>query len=163
MIPKEIIEKAIEGGWKPRNRIIGRAYYVYRPSQGHFFTKSSNTAGFWMQWHEVALDREFWICLGKALGWDKLSNKRSNALPKLGSRVSILPTRLEGKLTSIEKDLANVNVKGVGLQKNLPLTVLCFVGKDYWYWEPIAHRFYDLILTNQPTDTFWQEIINANK
>lgn len=51
MIPKEAIERAIEGGWAdfdPSTSIIYDTGY----------------------WQVIALDLRFWKCLGKALGWD---------------------------------------------------------------------------------------------
>lgn len=46
MIPKTIIEKAFEGGYKSR-------------------------VGDLVSWEEIALDPAFWQCLGKALGWER--------------------------------------------------------------------------------------------
>jgi hypothetical protein len=51
MIPKQAIEKAIEGGWNDK---IG----------GHY-----EEIGFWQT---IALDPTFWQALGKALGWNGL-------------------------------------------------------------------------------------------
>lgn len=33
--------------------------------------------------------------------------------------------------------------------------------EDEWKWN--AHRFYDILLTKQPTDMFWAEILQTNK
>lgn len=32
---------------------------------------------------------------------------------------------------------------------------------DTYVWFVNAHKFYDLILTNQPTEAFWQSILTA--
>ncbi len=54
-IPKELIEKAIAGGWM-------RNYY-------------NVVAGDLEVWnyHAIALDPSFWQALGKSLGWEQLS------------------------------------------------------------------------------------------
>lgn len=56
-IPKRAIELSIEGGWKPE--------WAIGISMERFLNLVE------MSWCTVALDREFWICLGKALGMDK--------------------------------------------------------------------------------------------
>lgn len=50
MIPKEAIEKAIEGGWEP---------YKTRTTLPN--------------WQITALDPAFWQALGKALGWPSVT------------------------------------------------------------------------------------------
>lgn len=47
MIPKQAIEKAIEGGWK-------------------------NSENIYPHWSVIAFDKTFWQALGKALGWEEL-------------------------------------------------------------------------------------------
>lgn len=51
MIPREIIEKAIEGGWWAGNK-----------------AKMSHANA---NWQIIALDSTFWQALGKALGWSE--------------------------------------------------------------------------------------------
>lgn len=46
MIPREIISKAIAGGWKDTHK----SYCV-------------------ITWQEIALDPAFWMALGKEMGW----------------------------------------------------------------------------------------------
>lgn len=43
-----------------------------------------------------------------------------------------------------------------------PCTLNCTQAFPFEYMYQ-AHRFYDLILTQQPTDTFWEEIISSVK
>ncbi len=70
-IPKQAVEKAIEGGWRgvttwndnPNYDIFVQDELIgSRLPSGHTDTKN---------WTEVALDPTFWQALGKALGWDE--------------------------------------------------------------------------------------------
>jgi len=81
MIPKNIIELAIEGGWKAKG-ILQIA-----------------------NWEKIVLDKTFWQALGKNLSW--------------------------------EEDLWNGKTK----------------------WQRNAYRFYDLILQQQSTESFWAELL----
>lgn len=56
MIPKQAIEKAIEGGWQ--HEIKDFAEYALA---------TFNPSG--IRWQVIALDKTFWQALGKALGW----------------------------------------------------------------------------------------------
>lgn len=62
-IPKEAIEKAIAGGWKPKWDVFdfGKYHIFYRYADEEFEITHE----------EIALDPSFWIALGKALGWEK--------------------------------------------------------------------------------------------
>jgi hypothetical protein len=70
MIPKQAIEKAISGGWKPP---------LFRDAENLQWRISEEVAGveFWVDedevytvmFAEIALDPSFWQALGKALGW----------------------------------------------------------------------------------------------
>lgn len=68
IIPKEVIEKAIEGGWKG----------LYMDEDGITVDTQSQIAwgrtktglGRHLPLQVIALDRTFWEALGKALGWD---------------------------------------------------------------------------------------------
>jgi hypothetical protein len=33
------------------------------------------------------------------------------------------------------------------------------VGRGYYWWADTAHRFYDLMLTGQPTEGFWEKVL----
>ena len=70
MIPKEAIEKAIEGGWEPvanggnhPNAIVGDI----KNGLQYFLERNGNS--FRKHLTEIALDSSFWQSLGKALGW----------------------------------------------------------------------------------------------
>lgn len=68
MIPKQTIEKAIEGGWKYLNSYeFGdrRDFPLYAVDE----TKSPQV--YMVDWHMVVLDPTFWQALGKSLGWRK--------------------------------------------------------------------------------------------
>lgn len=55
-IPTEILELAVQGGWKIPDEFPHRSLkQLYKEG--------------WFEPHKVALDREFWIALGKKLGW----------------------------------------------------------------------------------------------
>lgn len=87
-IPQEIIAKAVEGGWQQK--------YTFD--------------------EVIALDKNFWQALGKALGW------REHKQP-------------------------------------------CQCLECHWNkkdgWNNYAHRFYNLILNEQETDSFWQNLLNV--
>lgn len=59
MIPKQAIEKAIEGGWKFRGYDFDIKFLVKKYP------------------YHIALDRSFWQALGKALGWGEKRYKQS--------------------------------------------------------------------------------------
>ncbi len=96
-IPKEAIEKAIEGGWREDDADFINLALSWRNDED-------------VRWEQIALDPSFWKCLGKALGW-KESKRWGDGLP------------------------------------DVP-------------WRDNAHRFYDLILTNTPTDEYWKKLQN---
>lgn len=50
-IPEQAIDKALEGGWRPKRVIVG----------------NHNESGYRSE--EIVLDPDFWQGLGKALGW----------------------------------------------------------------------------------------------
>jgi hypothetical protein len=89
MIPEQALEKAKEGGWDK--------------SRGYIDTEFSEEA--------VALDKTFWIALGKAMGWT-----------------------LKSRAWNSTHDAAT--------------------------WIVNAQHFYDLILTEQPTENFWAELLS---
>lgn len=108
MIPKEIIEKAKQGGYPAWwDNVLGP--YVEDGLGG-------NKVG----WEIIALDPTFWVALGKACGWYLVHSGHN---PK-------------------ETDC--------GPEENCP---------PRWRYEAI--RFYDLILQDKSTDTFWQELLNS--
>lgn len=63
-IPKEAIEKAIEGGWKPSKF---RERFMYNTSYKRFSQSKTSSAA--ISSHEIALDPTFWQALGESLGW----------------------------------------------------------------------------------------------
>lgn len=65
MIPKEIIELAIQGGWKP---LVDEGYQIQLDGDG---------VGFW---YPIALDPTFWQALGKSLGWAGFDAEKDNKM-----------------------------------------------------------------------------------
>ena len=65
MIPKQAIEKAIEGGWHSELGLDGVNEY------GAYF----NDGLYHYRPQEIALDPSFWQALGKALGWTDYSEE----------------------------------------------------------------------------------------
>ena len=110
LIPKEALEKAVQGGWRTykdfqfANAMHGPRQFVM------LIGKGINGAVTRRVWEEgVALDAGFWQGLGAALGW---SNRD--------------------------------------------------VGGGYSGWADNAHKFYDLMLTGQPTDQFWEKTLRSH-
>lgn len=67
MIPKEAIELAIQGGWKPRGEKIRKRFEV-ETDYAIFYDK----VNVWrVPFEEIALDPSFWQALGKTKGWGK--------------------------------------------------------------------------------------------
>lgn len=64
MIPKQIIEKAIEGGWRPEWR------FMPNESDENFlaFIWRGKGGATMMTWQEIALDSTFWRSLENATG-----------------------------------------------------------------------------------------------
>jgi hypothetical protein len=73
IIPKEAIEKAIEGGWKYNGKKVRRVTLDDPTRAPETFTVEigDNELEYckYMMWQAIALDPSFWQSLGKALGW----------------------------------------------------------------------------------------------
>lgn len=73
MIPKQAIEKAIEGGWKQKlMRPLDFAVLFTDP----YSKKSKDHAD--SRLAQIALDPTFWQCLAKALGWKDYDDDGEN-------------------------------------------------------------------------------------
>ena len=74
LIPQWAIEKAIKGGWNPCVFCPIVAVEIDKtPTQKDFYwLRNKNGEGCGYRWHEIALDPDFWQCLGKAMGWDNI-------------------------------------------------------------------------------------------
>lgn len=78
MIPKRIIEKAIERGWEP-----AVDFYMEYPSQWVqaddcsmvFIGQSGKIFGIY-EIEKIVLDPSFWQALGKALGWRDSNDRK---------------------------------------------------------------------------------------
>lgn len=69
-IPKEIIQKAIEGGWIPRSDKNVRLSERVMDGWSFRDLESPKAVVWWMHDKEIALDATFWQALGEALGWE---------------------------------------------------------------------------------------------
>lgn len=108
-IPKEIIAKAVEGGWKKQ---------LSRKGIDHYLEMDEAHAA-------VVLDPLFWQALGKALGW---------------------------------ADTFDNVTKGIRFNTNGE-SVMTEVHRGEVVWQHYVHCFYDLILTGQPTEKFWADLL----
>lgn len=144
MIPKQAIEKAIEGGWRPFSAFFvdedgqrdpkldevavedGEANWDF-PAEMLVCRFDVDEAG----WDNAELgkplssvgwDPSFWQCLGKALGWGKHHEDGCWSFLQGGK---------------------------------------CDCGPKDNEWEHQAHRFYDLILTGGDTDAFWDTLLKV--
>lgn len=73
-IPKEAIEKAIEGGWRSEYlncHIITHSDWYITVGDSRFSCKGEPAS-------TVALDPSFWQSLGKALGWSTMENHQQS-------------------------------------------------------------------------------------
>lgn len=136
MIPKQAIEKAIDGGWKKDDlERCTIAFYEPKGCNGGScyiidFTYNSPETGerkglkyHFTQW-QIALDPTFWQALGKALKFDQPIWKCGNA-------------RCDNEFCEY-----------AGWKNLAPDTI---------YGE--VHKFLDLILTGGDTEKFWEEIL----
>lgn len=133
MISKQAIEKAIEGGWNAPDVQIG---FIEK----HAVCLSLPIPGgarnaIVYTTAEIALDPSFWQALGKSCGWI-LSYE-------------VTPEH-QGEELCWCKPTVKV-VEGGEIIVHADRT-------PHGY----AHGFLDLILTNQPTDKFWEEILQTN-
>lgn len=73
MIPKKIIEKAIEGGWLKgkRPKILEGALRVNQNANLIAIVEKEWEEYITYNVYRIALDPTFWQALGKALGWEK--------------------------------------------------------------------------------------------
>jgi hypothetical protein len=85
MIPKQAIEKAIEGGWKPKWWRLTEGYNHIEIDEydgDQFITfKQGRHVLIQMFAQVVALDSTFWQALGKALGWQGSYVEAEHAKP----------------------------------------------------------------------------------
>lgn len=121
-IPQEIIAKAIQGGWEvfiaPNTGLI---FY----DQEFMFEADENA---------IALDKDFWIALGKSLGF------------------------------------------GTHLKSCRWIFIECSYKETHEYcphpehgctclrtrtWRQFASRFFELIMEEKETDSFWQNLLNV--
>lgn len=118
MIPRQAIQKAIQGGYGGRfdsPEIILASHSQY----------------------QLALSAPFWQALSKVLGWPEYAPicHRCNNIRKERYDLSCSPDG-QCDLTGYDNSLI---------------------------WNMYAHRFYDLILTGDDTDAFWEQFLTDKK
>lgn len=109
-IPKQAIEKAIEGGWQPQHP--GTALRMVHENGFWLTDKVIGEHTYFIAKEKVALDPTFWRALAKASGWPKC------------------------------------------VLRHYPHTSACEK------WRNWAIYFCDLILTGQPTEPFWTDLLS---
>lgn len=133
-IPPKVIEIAIHGGWKPP---VEDSKNWYRDLNILTETGWKTLADKIIQrngYEEIALDPKFWQALGKALEWKFID---------VGEDVCFLCGA--AKYDKVECQYSSKHR----------------YGKDEW--RKNARLFFNLILTEQSTEKFWDEIISSVK
>lgn len=121
MIPKAVIEKAFEGGWRHFEHSAGlAAHNVLAVSY----------------WQIIALDPSFWQALGKALNWGRHLN---------WCRWETV--ECEYKSTHLFCPHAE---HGCTCRSSIT-------------WQHRAESFCHIVLTDQPTEQFWEELLAEKK
>jgi hypothetical protein len=132
MIPKEAIEKAVEGGWLKEVQLVQWGEFQEFPSGrlrlNFYDPQTSQKDYFDYEPEKIALDPSFWQALGKALGWEKYACSDCR----------------EQKGFTFDSCVACDAERGRVEQE----TYLVY-----------AHWFYDLILTGGDTEAFWKDIL----
>lgn len=142
-IPKEVIDKAFEGGWM-----------------------SSVALDSSSRWQCVALDKTFWKALGNALGWETSKYRACEMKKPFYYGES---KRGSGAIVGESKDKTQWYVRwdygrngkptqGMGARQPYPKENIS-IRDTSSSWQMVARRFYDLILTGGDTDAFWQQLL----
>src|SRR5512139_3628292 len=74
MIPKEAIEKSIEGGWKPMAGFVKLRKLYSDGTADFYFEESEEIYPRSLDWHKIAFDALFWQGLAISLGWPIVDN-----------------------------------------------------------------------------------------
>lgn len=132
-IPKSAIERAIEGGWHseyPDCQIITCSDWYITVGSNQLNCKGTASSS-------VALDKTFWLALGKNLGWDII-------VPESSCVVCGEP---------MPKGEEMFKYHGYSQECTKPPL-------HSKHWADEAKRFYDLILQGKPTTGFWTDVLN---
>lgn len=141
MIPKEILAKSKEGGWKPE-KYRERIHYRTGGKQTRGYTLSTSAS---ITPHEIALDPTFWQSLGKALGWDKEPMDINGKCEHCGVDVNYQPSFSSGCNHAHYPEACSV------------------CSKNKHEWKKIPHRFYDLVLNGSSTEEFWSQLLSSKE
>lgn len=139
MIPKEAIERAIEGGWTCdtllNNVGLGEPKWAIDEENALFvIARVECPLGAAERYHyrtslyKVALDPSFWQSLAKTLKWERWCCTGCKTL----------------------FDASGI-IQCTGCRK---------IGARY-LWECRAVHFYHLILNGEPTEAYWNELLNV--
>jgi len=155
MIPKLAIEKAVKENWRPWDKTV--LVTGWEVSQYGVEFKSGN----WQRvdWQTIALDPSFWQALGKSLGW-RVINRCDLILREDSFWTKKERSGRVGEIVGETRDghgwlVRWSDVKTATAYPKENIRILS-AGDNF---KSIAHRFYDLILQGQSTETFWKELL----
>lgn len=143
MIPKHIIEKAIEGGWREKMRKI-----VMEKSYCMLFAERLSTYPTMIYYAEFILDPLFWQALGKSLGWGK-ETYHTNTGKEWGERFC--------NHCGISVDIQPSRESGCNHVHYPESCDICL--KNSKTWKEQARQFFDLLLSNGNTSAYWESLI----
>lgn len=140
MIPDIIIEKAIEGGWKPFGSFL----------HSNLIEKKWGVPEVWSNFYHqptFILDPLFWKCLGKGLDWD---NKKITIHIKLDARddLSRVGRRL-GNGRRSETVRFSRTAQSYSFQRK--------PRKDRW--KKHSKDFFNLLMNGGNIEKFWKDLI----
>lgn len=124
MIPKQAIEKAVEGGYdsfpfllmtRPYDKVYLDGDKIVAKKDKDGWNSTANAFLKDLNYYKIALDPTFWQALEKVIN------------PHVYTHAIYL------------------NMRGTPMAR----------------WQYLAQLFYDLILTEQPTEKFWQELLDT--
>lgn len=111
-----------------------------------------------LEWLLAISSPSFWQALCRGLGGDRLIDSRI----KVGMTVCILPTMLGGKISSVEKDIVKIYVKGVGMQ-HVPRSVVRLTGSSYTVWRAVWIQFIEHRADGKDADSFFSALISTKE
>ena len=121
-ILQDILELAFQGGYPYRDDPDGNPY----TEEDHY---------------RIVCSQEFWVSLGKALGWEK----------------STVTFKVK------KKEISAVSRKGTIYYTRDAHTITRPVRNAKMKWKRIAREFFDLLLTGGDTEKFWADLISDKK
>lgn len=133
-IPKEIIEKAIEGRWCAQFLNPERLVACSWTYDGEYLVIATDTSIMLRKCNaEIALSSEFWQALGKALNWGRHMNW------------------CRWETSACEYRTSHFYCPHPEHRCNCHSSMM---------WQIKAESFFNRIMIDMPLDTFWKEILN---